>query len=255
MDYCRAHRVRCDSLWAGPLLTAWLLCVGQTFVVSVEEDTALFVNSAINRKLNLEARRVVLAALVEDGRAQWLGPQRCLVHWRSPQEWGASIYGWATAHGLEGGVTTLNELAHGEDTQGQGAWIHLYTYGIVSATAGIMLTSRWAWMPPDFHGIQADALAAALKCLELDGKAKCVSVESPAGPCCSVRCATQPRPAHVCQGVHWRRRRRPGRQVLRLQVTRRPRHHRCHWRQRLEQVMQKKKAVAGSSALRVWAVV
>ena len=26
----------------------------------------------------------------------------------------------------------------------------------------------------DFHGIQADALAAALRCLEADGKAKCV---------------------------------------------------------------------------------
>ena len=65
---------------------------------------------------------ISLVLALAPGRAQWLGPQRCLVHWRSPQEWGASIYAWATAHGLEGGVTTLNELAHGDETQAQGAW-------------------------------------------------------------------------------------------------------------------------------------
>ena len=48
--------------------------------------------------------------------------QRCVIHWRSPQEWGSSIFAWAREHGLEDSVTTLDELVSGEDTRNAGTW-------------------------------------------------------------------------------------------------------------------------------------
>lgn len=88
-------RVACCVVAGVPGLTQGGRSWWQLFVVNVDEDTPLFVNSAINRasrvtdlgvgvaltcgaltsrsssrrtgKLNLEARRVVLSALVDDG--------------------------------------------------------------------------------------------------------------------------------------------------------------------------------------------
>lgn len=75
LEYCRAKRV-------------WTL--------AVEEDSPLFCNAALKRKLPLEARRLFLNALAEEGRVEWLDKlqTRCLVHWRRPAEWAKEVQRW-----------------------------------------------------------------------------------------------------------------------------------------------------------------
>ena len=131
------------------------------------------------------------------GRAEWLdsGQNRCLVHWSTSARWADLIYAWVRArlavehrtvsgtvrtclrhgplqvkeHGMQDAVMTLEELVEGDDTRGAGAPVLIPRAWLI-----FMLTARCPLRPADFHGMHKDALLAALRHMELDGRAKCV---------------------------------------------------------------------------------
>eukprot|EP00249_Psilotum_nudum_P009621 c22049_g1_i1 orf=550-1113(-) len=99
LKYCKYHKV---------------------FIIDLEEDFPLFVNTSIDRKLSHEARAMFLGALVAEGRAEWIdkGHRKCLILWRKIQDWADIILLFVHEHGMEDGVMTLEELCFGDETHG-----------------------------------------------------------------------------------------------------------------------------------------
>lgn len=92
----------------------------KVFIIQLEEDIPLFVNTIIDRKLSYEARELFLGGLVAEGRAEWLdkGHRKCLIHWRKVQEWAEIILQFLREHGMEDSVMTIEEIRSGDDTRG-----------------------------------------------------------------------------------------------------------------------------------------
>lgn len=77
------------------------------------DDTPLFWNKAIDRRLNAEARAAFLEDMVTAGQALWLdgGRARALVLWRPLAGWADAVAAWARDAGMAGQVVTVDELA------------------------------------------------------------------------------------------------------------------------------------------------
>ncbi|KFM25522.1 Vacuolar protein sorting-associated protein 25 [Auxenochlorella protothecoides] len=123
-------------------------CHHRIFIVSLDaaaDEFPLFENKAIQRKLSLEARSLLLEDLAASGRGRWLGPdrRRLLVLWRGVGEWADVIHAWARGNGLEDSVVSLEELLGGEDVRGS-----------------------------ELAGMPRELLSAALRTLEERGKAR-----------------------------------------------------------------------------------
>ncbi|KAJ7296536.1 hypothetical protein O6H91_05G026700 [Diphasiastrum complanatum] len=99
LKYCKHHKV---------------------FLINLEEEFPLFSNTSIDRRLTYESREVFLGALVSEGRAEWMdkGHKKCLILWRRIQDWADLILEFVHEYGLEEGVTTLEEIRTGDETQG-----------------------------------------------------------------------------------------------------------------------------------------
>ncbi|PUZ55522.1 hypothetical protein GQ55_5G219400 [Panicum hallii var. hallii] len=72
----------------------------------------------ISRSLSHEAKEVFLAALVSEGRAEWMdkGHKKCLILWLRIQDWANLILNFVKDNGLE--VMTIEEIRSGIDTRG-----------------------------------------------------------------------------------------------------------------------------------------
>jgi len=68
--------------------------------------------------LSHEAKEVFLAALVSEGRAEWMdkGHKKCLILWLRIQDWANLILNFVKDNGLE--VMTVEEIRSGIDTRG-----------------------------------------------------------------------------------------------------------------------------------------
>ncbi|CAD6237620.1 unnamed protein product [Miscanthus lutarioriparius] len=75
-------------------------------------------NSRKHRSLSHEAKEVFLAALVSEGRAEWMdrGHKKCLILWLRIQDWANFILNFVKDNGLE--VMTIEEIRSGIDTRG-----------------------------------------------------------------------------------------------------------------------------------------
>lgn len=109
-----------SSLWQALILQ---YCRSQKVYIVLaagEDENPLFVNNAIDRRANREARTYFLSGLVESGRAAWLDKEknRCLILWKTPKEWAAAIYDWARSFGLNDSVFTIDDLSAGDEVQG-----------------------------------------------------------------------------------------------------------------------------------------
>lgn len=73
-------------------------------------------------QLSIEGVTRVLEGLREQNRIEWIDKtrKRCLVYWRTPEEWGDLIYRYISESGLTNTVCTLFELTSGDDTKNQG---------------------------------------------------------------------------------------------------------------------------------------
>ncbi|EIE20062.1 subunit of ESCRT-II complex [Coccomyxa subellipsoidea C-169] len=94
----------------------------KVYVLSTDtaDDSPLFFNKRIERRLNREARLVFLNELTQRGNAQWLdkSQQRCLVLWKKLGEWADVLYSVIRQFGLQDTVMTLDELSSGDDVTG-----------------------------------------------------------------------------------------------------------------------------------------
>ncbi|KAI2658886.1 Vacuolar protein-sorting-associated protein 25 [Labeo rohita] len=68
-----------------------------TLDVLEAQESPVFNNKKIERKLSVEAIQVVFEELRKKGNLEWLdkNKSRCLIMWRRPEEWGKLIYQWA----------------------------------------------------------------------------------------------------------------------------------------------------------------
>uniref|UniRef100_A0A3Q3EUK0 Vacuolar protein-sorting-associated protein 25 n=1 Tax=Labrus bergylta TaxID=56723 RepID=A0A3Q3EUK0_9LABR len=103
LSYCRHHKL-------------------YTLDVMEAQESPVFNNKKIERKLSMEAIQVVFEELRKKGNLEWLdkNKSRCLVMWRRPEEWGKLIYQWVSKNGMVNSVFTLYELSNGDDTEGEG---------------------------------------------------------------------------------------------------------------------------------------
>ncbi|XP_035661224.1 vacuolar protein-sorting-associated protein 25-like [Branchiostoma floridae] len=119
--------------------------------VTDAQDSPLFHNKKIDRKLPLDAVYTVLEELRKKGNIEWTDPKkrnRCLIMWRTPEEWGKIIYQWVTSNGMNNTVCTTYELVNGDDTTSQ-----------------------------EFHGMESWLLTRALQTLQLERKAELMGSE------------------------------------------------------------------------------
>ncbi|KAG6445954.1 hypothetical protein O3G_MSEX004195 [Manduca sexta] len=140
--------------WQG-LITDYLKATKQSTIdVRESQNSPLFNNGTINRKLSQEAIVTVLEHMAKSGRASPLDKSKNVweVYWHSLDEWGNMIYSWACDNGLNNSVCTLFELREGEDSADQ-----------------------------EFHGLDMNILIKALKTLEMKGRCEVMDFEDNQG--------------------------------------------------------------------------
>ncbi|KAL3738664.1 hypothetical protein ACJRO7_020097 [Eucalyptus globulus] len=101
--------------------------------------------------LTHEAREAFLAAIVSEGRAEWLdkGHRKCLILWHCIQDWADIILNFVKDNGLEDSVMTVEEIRTGPESRGD------------SGVSFFLL---------DLQGVDRVILMRALKLLEHKGK-------------------------------------------------------------------------------------
>uniref|UniRef100_A0A8C5MQ69 Vacuolar protein-sorting-associated protein 25 n=1 Tax=Leptobrachium leishanense TaxID=445787 RepID=A0A8C5MQ69_9ANUR len=143
-------------------LSAWSSLVlsysrhNKLYTLSVMEiqESPLFNNKKIQRKLPLESVQVVLEELRKKGNLEWLDKTkaRFLIMWRRPDEWGKVIYQWVSKNGMTNSVFTLYELISGDDTAGE-----------------------------EFHGLEEAMLLRSLEALQTEHKAEIITLNDSRG--------------------------------------------------------------------------
>lgn len=85
-------------------------------ILNINEDSALFNNEALNRKLPLEGRSLILEELSKSGNAATTDKKKIIweVYWHTLEEWGNMIYNWVIENGMTNTVCTLFELVSGD---------------------------------------------------------------------------------------------------------------------------------------------
>ncbi|KAJ8321029.1 hypothetical protein KUTeg_002616 [Tegillarca granosa] len=119
------------------------------------QNSPLFNNKEINRKLPPDGVYAVFEELQKKGHLEWKDQKtrkQCLIMWRTPEEWGKMIYDWITSKSMTNTVCTLYELSNGDDSEGQ-----------------------------EFHGLEKWLLLRALQTLEQQGKAEIINFDGNEG--------------------------------------------------------------------------
>lgn len=121
-------------------------------VLNLGEETELFANEAISRKLTNEGKLQVLEELAKTQNAVPLDKKKTQweVYWHTLDEWANLIHNWAVANGQTNTIFTLFDLTNGDNTMGE-----------------------------EFYGLDERVLVKALKVLESRGK--CVVFENNEG--------------------------------------------------------------------------
>ncbi|KAJ8264608.1 hypothetical protein GJAV_G00151240 [Gymnothorax javanicus] len=125
-----------------------------TLDVMEAQESPVFNNKKIERKLSMEAIQVVFEELRKKGNLEWIDKNktRCLIMWRRPEEWGKLIYQWVSGNGMVNSVFTLYELSNGDDTESE-----------------------------EFHGLEEWLLVRSLQTLQSDGKAELINMDDGKG--------------------------------------------------------------------------
>lgn len=126
LDFCRYHRIFCLS----PLPDASVALARSD---GADPHKSLFANRSIQRALSSESIRQVLADLVNHKQAAWEeqlleksksnsggSNSKVYIYWKTPAQWGDTIYEWVMATGQNKSIMTLFELNQDDLVQGQG---------------------------------------------------------------------------------------------------------------------------------------
>uniref|UniRef100_A0AAQ4P142 Vacuolar protein-sorting-associated protein 25 n=1 Tax=Gasterosteus aculeatus aculeatus TaxID=481459 RepID=A0AAQ4P142_GASAC len=131
LSYCRHHKL-------------------YTLDVMEAQESPVFNNKKMERKLSIEAIQVVFEELRKKGEfSSWLdkNKSRCLVMWRRPEEWGKLIHQWVSR-------------------------------GAFPAHAGL---SERRGGRKEFHGLEDWMLLRSLQALQTDGKAEIIIMDDGKG--------------------------------------------------------------------------
>ncbi|XP_046960309.1 vacuolar protein-sorting-associated protein 25 [Vanessa cardui] len=147
---------RSKQLEAWQQLIAEYLKVTKQSTVDIREtqNSPLFNNASINRKLSSESLLTILEDMAKSGKAAPVDKSKNVweVYWHSLDEWGNMIYNWASSNGLNNSVCTLFELREGDNT-----------------------------VDEEFHGLDMNILVKALKTLEVKGKCELMEFDESQG--------------------------------------------------------------------------
>ncbi|XP_058116042.1 vacuolar protein-sorting-associated protein 25 [Anopheles ziemanni] len=123
-------------------------------LLNIAEDTPLFDNKEISRKLSPDGRLWVMEELAKTGHAATVDKrkQQWEVYWHTLDEWSNILYDWAVANGMTNTVCTTFELVAGDTTVGE-----------------------------EFHGLDEGVLTKALKVLESRGKCEIIVLDDGSG--------------------------------------------------------------------------
>ncbi|XP_078501486.1 vacuolar protein-sorting-associated protein 25 [Lissotriton helveticus] len=118
------------------------------------QESPIFNNKKIQRKLSMESIQVVLEELRKKGNLEWLDKTKSsfLIMWRRPEEWGKLIYQWVSKNGMANSVFTFYELTCGDDTEKE-----------------------------EFHGLDESMLLRSLQHLQLEHKAEVIMLNDSKG--------------------------------------------------------------------------
>nr|XP_006125756.1 vacuolar protein-sorting-associated protein 25 isoform X3 [Pelodiscus sinensis]XP_014430381.1 vacuolar protein-sorting-associated protein 25 isoform X1 [Pelodiscus sinensis]XP_014430382.1 vacuolar protein-sorting-associated protein 25 isoform X2 [Pelodiscus sinensis] len=142
------------TAWCSLVLSYCRLNKLYTMTVLEAQESPLFNNRKLQRKLPMESIQVVLEELRKKGNLEWLDKNKStfLIMWRRPEEWGKLIYQWVSKNGLTNSVFTLYELSHGDDTANE-----------------------------EFHGLEESMLLRALQALQQEHRAEIISLDDGRG--------------------------------------------------------------------------
>ncbi|XP_036054239.1 vacuolar protein-sorting-associated protein 25 [Onychomys torridus] len=142
------------AAWCSLVLTFCRLHKQSSMTVMEAQESPLFNNVKLQRKLPVESIQIVLEELRKKGNLEWLDKNKSsfLIMWRRPEEWGKLIYQWVSRSGQNNSVFTLYELASGEDTEDE-----------------------------EFHGLDEATLLRALQALQQEHKAEIITVSDGRG--------------------------------------------------------------------------
>lgn len=107
------------------LITEYLKTTKQSTIdIRESQNSPLFNNTAINRKLSQESLLIILEDMAKTGRAAPIDKSKNIweIYWHSLDEWGNMLYNWASSNGLNNTVCTLYELREGENSVGEGVF-------------------------------------------------------------------------------------------------------------------------------------
>uniref|UniRef100_A0A286XQ07 Vacuolar protein-sorting-associated protein 25 n=1 Tax=Cavia porcellus TaxID=10141 RepID=A0A286XQ07_CAVPO len=109
------------AAWCSLVLSFCRLHKQSSMTVMEAQESPLFNNVKLQRKLPVESIQIVLEELRKKGNLEWLDKNKSsfLIMWRRPEEWGKLIYQWVSRSGQNNSVFTLYELTSGEDTEGE----------------------------------------------------------------------------------------------------------------------------------------
>ncbi|XP_020743708.1 vacuolar protein-sorting-associated protein 25 isoform X1 [Odocoileus virginianus] len=86
------------AAWCSLVLSFCRLHKQSSMTVMEAQESPLFNNVKLQRKLPVESIQVVLEELRKKGNLEWLDKNKSsfLIMWRRPEEWGKLIYQWVT---------------------------------------------------------------------------------------------------------------------------------------------------------------
>lgn len=116
-----------------------------------DENTELFVNKEINRRLPVDGRLLVMDTLARTAHAAPVDSKKrdiWEIYWFTLDEWSELIYKWASDNAMLGSVCTTFEIANGDNSTDQ-----------------------------EFYGLIDDILLKALRRLESSGKCELIGDE------------------------------------------------------------------------------
>jgi ESCRT-II complex subunit VPS25 len=134
--------------WCDLVLAYYRHIRGFTMDITEAQSSQLFNNAKINRKLSIDMIQVILDELVKKGNVEWedSNKTRCLVMWRSPQEWGKLIFQWACDQGLGSSVCTLYEVYLGEYASDQ-EFYNMEPWMVKKAIMALALEGKAEYIP------------------------------------------------------------------------------------------------------------
>ncbi|KAG3268884.1 vacuolar protein-sorting-associated protein 25 isoform X1 [Ictidomys tridecemlineatus] len=144
------------AAWCSLVLSFCRLHKQSSMTVMEAQESPLFNNVKLQRKLPVESIQIVLEELRKKGNLEWLDKNKSsfLIMWRRPEEWGKLIYQWVSRSGQNNSVFTLYELTNGEDTENEvpGCIGRVYYSWLFHCPAGLCLL-----LPPSPHDFSAVA--------------------------------------------------------------------------------------------------